>query len=308
MRLTQAISQFLQTVEHQYGYSAHTVRAYQNDLDRFAAHLKTKHAQTLENVATITLEIMRDWLWELQEQGKSTATISRNIATLKSFGKWLEERELVEINPATRLNTPKKQHTLPRVIGEKQIENLLINLRQAALAGEAAAQRDYAILELLYASAIRVSELVGLTDSDINLAEYTLRVTGKGNKQRIVPFGKPAAAALKLYLEAGRLQLASKNSAGLASSNIFLGNRGGALSSSGVYRIVAKHLKSLPGGGPQGPHTLRHSAATHLLNGGAELRIVQEMLGHSNLASTQIYTHVSTERLAQTFKQAHPRA
>lgn len=207
-------------------------------------------------------------------------------------------------DPAARLRAPKADKHLPRVITREQMDGLLTALSARAEDGEPAAVRDVAVIELLYAAGIRVSELTGLDVDDVDLERLTLRVVGKGSKERVVPFGVPALRAIRRYLSAARPALAVERSG----PALLLGARGGRLGTRAVYQLVASLLADLPGGGPAGPHTLRHTAATHLLDGGADLRAVQEILGHASLGTTQIYTHVSTERLKETYRIAHPRA
>jgi integrase/recombinase XerC len=184
------------------------------------------------------------------------------------------------------------------------MEEILHDLITRADTDDSVALRDWAIVEVLYATALRVSELVGLRVDNLNLAERTLRVVGKGNKERVVPFGIPAERALRRYLDAGRPVLLAAGD----SAQVFVSSTGKALGPRSVYQVVAALLSQYPGTGPVGPHTLRHTAATHLLDGGADLRSVQELLGHASLGTTQIYTHVSTERLTAAYQQAHPRA
>lgn len=353
MHLETATAGFLAAVRAEYGYSEHTVRAYERDLRDFAEFAERMGSAQL---ADCELELMRAWLWDRQQRGLAASTLARNVATLKSFGSWLERTRLVPGNPASRLRTPKAPRALPRVLGDEQINRILERVARraagvpagpdapasadapgapasadapgapasqgkpggpaapdiAAASGVAEAGRDSAVLELLYATALRVSELCGLTADGLDRRERTVRVLGKGNKERIVPFGAPAARALENYLAHARPVLAARAAESEAGaprdSPLFLNNHGGPLTPSAVYRLVSRELADEPGSGPSGPHTLRHTAATHLLNGGADLRVVQEMLGHSSLASTQVYTHVSTERLAERYRQAHPRA
>lgn len=310
MRLNEAIDGFLRTVEFEYGYSQHTVKAYRGDLRSLAEFIEAEAPGDRPgdvDVSVIDLELLRGWLWDRQQRGYAAGTISRGVATLKSFGSWLEQRRILPGSPASRLQTPKKAKPLPRVLSEQQLDRILDRAERRAQGGDPVAIRDRAILELLYATALRVSELCTLPLDGLELPNRTVRVTGKGNKQRVVPVGAPAARALHDYLERGRPGLLAR-AEGEDPGALFLGNQGGECSPSSVYRLVSRELEQEPGGGPRGPHTLRHSAATHLLNGGADLRVVQEMLGHSSLGSTQVYTHVSTERLAQTYRQAHPRA
>lgn len=305
MRLEEAVELFLRAVQHEYGYSEHTVRGYRQDLASLKLSLPA--AENTE-VKDLELDLFREWLWSRQQQGLSSATLARNVATIKSFGRWLEQQQLVVGNPSSRLRAPKAGSKLPRVLSQDQVVGILHTLETRAELGEPIPVRDRAIFELLYATGIRVSELCSAKLTNIDHAERTLRVLGKGRKERVVPFGKPAAEALQTYLSGARDALLNRSEARRSQGHLFIGNRGGVLTTEAVYRLVARELVAEPGSGPRGPHTLRHSAATHLLDGGADLRIVQELLGHSSLASTQIYTHVSTERLAQSYKQSHPRA
>jgi integrase/recombinase XerC len=210
----------------------------------------------------------------------------------------------VGADPAARLRSPKADKHLPRVITRPQIDALLEGLSARAEDGEPGSIRDVVVIELLYAAGIRVSELTGLDVDDVDVERLTLRVVGKGNKERVVPFGVPALRAVRRYLQVARPALATERSG----PALLLGARGGRLGTRAVYELVASLLADLPGGGPAGPHTLRHTAATHLLDGGADLRAVQEILGHASLGTTQIYTHVSSERLKETYRIAHPRA
>jgi integrase/recombinase XerC len=311
MQLNEAIEGFLSAVEFEYGYSPFTVKAYRRDLADLAAFAvaddpDAKPGST--DVELLDLELLRAWLWERQQRGLAPSTLARNVASAKSFGRWLEHRRLVPGNPASRLQAPKQSRSLPRVLSEAQISGILDRAAHRAESGDPEALRDRAVLELLYAAALRVSELCGLPLDGLDLRERTVRVLGKGGKERVVPLGAPAAAALADYLDSARGVLADRMEGGTPSSTLFIGDDGRALASHTVYRKVSRELEHEPGSGPRGPHTLRHTAATHLLDGGADLRVVQEMLGHASLGSTQIYTHVSTEKLAQAYRQAHPRA
>lgn len=313
MELTAAIDAFLTAVRLEYGYSEHTVRAYRRDLADLLAFAEAT-TPAVPVVADCDLELLRGWLWERQERGLAPSTLARNAATLKSFGSWLERNRLVPGNPASRLRAPRASRALPRVLASEQVTRVLDRAGRRAADGDPDRLREHAVLELLYASGLRVSELCALPCAGLDRRERTVRVLGKGGKERVVPLGAPAAAALERYLETGRPALAARAPeearAGLhrADAPLFLGARGGRLSPGAVYRLVSRELEAEPGGGPRGPHTLRHTAATHLLDGGADLRVVQEMLGHASLSSTQVYTHVSTERLAERYRQAHPRA
>ncbi|MDR6612994.1 tyrosine recombinase XerC [Leifsonia sp. 1010] len=207
-------------------------------------------------------------------------------------------------DPAARLRSPKADKTLPRVITREQMDEILEGLAARAADGDPGSLRDVAVIELLYAAGIRVSELTGLDVDDVDLDRLTVRVVGKGSKERVVPFGVPALRAIRAWLSGGRPRLAGAGSG----PALFLGARGARLGSRAVYELVAGLLADVPGRGPSGPHALRHTAATHLLDGGADLRAVQELLGHASLGTTQIYTHVSTERLKEAYRIAHPRA
>ncbi|MGO3147462.1 MAG: tyrosine recombinase XerC [Leucobacter sp.] len=309
MKTIEAVEAFLDATRLEYGYSEHTIRSYRRDLTSFAEHAANQQAEDLEQ---LDIELLRSWLWERQQLGLAPATIARHVATLKSFGAWLESRRMVPGNPASRLRTPKAPKSLPRVLTKDQVTRVLERAAARAASGEPEQIRDHAALELLYSSALRVSELTSLTLSGYDRRARSIRVLGKGNKERIVPLGAPAARALERYLAEARDTLLRRSESpenAPAQITLFVGNRkGAALHPSTVYRLVSRELDQEPGGGPRGPHTLRHTAATHLLDGGADLRVVQEILGHSSLSSTQVYTHVSMERLAATYRQAHPRA
>lgn len=310
MRLDEAIERFLRTAQFEYGYSAHTVKAYRNDLralTEFIEPEKQGGEAGAVDISVLDLELLRSWLWDRQQRGYAASTIARNVATAKSFGSWLEQRHLLPGSPASRLQTPKQAKPLPRVLSEQQLSRILERAAARAASGDPVGIRELAVLELLYATGIRVSELCTVPVSGLSLTDRTVRVTGKGNKQRVVPLGVPAAQAIDTYLRSARPALLAQSESA-DPGTLFVSAKGTPLTPSSVYRLVARELEQEPGSGPKGPHTLRHSAATHLLNGGADLRVVQEMLGHASLGSTQVYTHVSTERLAQAYKQAHPRA
>jgi integrase/recombinase XerC len=284
------------------GYSEHTVRAYRGDLDDLARFAELTGADT---PAAIDLELLRDWLWRGSGSGLAKSTLGRRAAAARGFTRWLVSTGAAPADAGARLKAPRADQHLPRVLTRPQIDAILAGLADRAASGDAVAVRDLAIVELLYATAMRVSELVGLRASDVDRSRLTVRVLGKGSKERVVPFGVPAARALDTYLtEARPVLLDGRADPGPA----FVGARGAALSTRTVYELVAILLNEVPGSGPSGPHALRHTAATHLLDGGADLRAVQELLGHASLSTTQIYTHVSAERLKQTYATAHPRA
>lgn len=320
-RLDAAVDEYLGHVRHERGYSEHTVDAYASDLADLARFAEERG---VGEVVGLDLDLLRDWLWVATERGLARATVARRAASARGFCAWLERTGAVVVDPAARLRAPRAKRTLPRVVAAPAMTALIEGLQLAAVDGHPVAVRDLAIVELLYACGLRVSELVGLDVDDVDRGNRTVRVTGKGSKERVVPYGAPAAAALDRYLEQARPVLAAAAASGADTSSpgeaaissprrggghpVFLGVRGGRLGVRAVHRLVAGLLADLPGSGPAGPHAFRHSAATHLLDGGADLRAVQEYLGHASLGTTQIYTHVSAERLKQSYATAHPRA
>lgn len=296
-----AIDAFLAHLRAERGLAATTERAYRSDLARLAAFATERGVRDPDG---IDLGLLRDWLWLETETGAARATIARRSAAARSFSAWAARTERIPIDVAARLRTPKPARSLPRVLTRTQMDELIAGLVARCAEGDPVAVRDLAVIELLYASALRVSELVGLDLGDADLDRLTVRVLGKGSKERVVPFGVPAARALDDYQRRARPALVSSGTG----SAFFLGRRGGRLNARTVYELVARMLGAGEGSGPSGPHTLRHTAATHLLDGGADLRAVQEMLGHASLGTTQIYTHVSTERILDAYRLAHPRA
>lgn len=299
MELRAALDAFLEHLTVERAYSAHTVRAYRADLASLLSHCADADIATTDE---LSIEVYRDWLYACSQAGLSSATLARRSATARGFGRWLERRG--ERGEAGRLRTPKRESRLPRVVSGAALADILQSLQQRAATGDPQALRDRAVVELLYASALRVSELVGLDIDDVDLERLTVIVTGKGSKQRVVPFGVPAMDAVHDWIRIGRPALATASSG----AALFLGTRGGRLGPRRVHTLIAGLLEDAPGSGPAGPHTMRHSAATHLLDGGADLRAVQEILGHASLGTTQIYTHVSLERLTEVYRLAHPRA
>ncbi|MGP6172903.1 tyrosine recombinase XerC [Corynebacterium sp. A21] len=279
--------------EHQLlvlGRSEATVRGYRSDLNGLTVGIATFREFTLNN--------LRAWLAEAVGAGLSRATLARRTAAVRAFSTWAVKQGHVESDVAARLISPKVNRSLPHVLGERQAGELMGN---ASSADEPEFLRDSAMLELLYATGIRVAELCGLDSGDVDLGRRTAKVLGKGNKERVVPFGGAAADALQQWLDHGRPEFSRGNDA------LFLGVRGGRIDPRQVRRVVTKAAE-VTGVTGLSPHGLRHAAATHLLEGGADLRVVQEMLGHSSLQTTQIYTHVSAQRLKEVYLRAHPRA
>lgn len=293
---------FLKYLESERNLSAHTIRAYLGDLDSFFEHLEKLD---VTDFSKLELSQIRSWLANQQVKGGARTTLSRRAVSIRLFTKWATKKGYLAKDVGATLATPKGARTLPDVL----------NVADAGLAMDALAtrvaeedgplsKRDCAMVEVLYASGARVSELCGLDLQDIDYERNTIRVIGKGNKERTIPLGNPAMRALDAWLKEGRPSLAGEKS----DRAVFLGARGKRIDQRTVRTVVYQALEALEGAVKLGPHALRHSAATHLLEGGADLRTVQEILGHASLATTQIYTHVSTERLQKAFKQAHPRA
>lgn len=281
--------------------SAHTVRAYLSDVESllgFAAR------EGVTELPQLDLGTLRRWLGAQSESGMARSTLARRAATARSFTKWALREELIAKDPALRLQAPKRAKTLPGVLQQQQVTRLVGGLDAAVAHGGPMAFRNRAMVELLYATGVRVGELVGLDIDDVDADRRTLRVLGKGNKERTVPFGVPAAVALDDWLRRGRPSVVTPGSG----PALFLGARGNRVDPRQVRSVVGDLLHALGDTSATGPHALRHSAATHLLDGGADLRAVQEILGHSSLATTQIYTHVSVDRLRKSYQQAHPRA
>lgn len=283
------------------GLSAHTTRAYLSDLRNLTAFLT---AQQITDWQDVRLSDLRAWLSDLDRGGASRGTLARRSAAVRGFFHWLTRTGVLPTDPAQRLVAPKRSKKLPDVLRQEQAGQLLDIAEVAADDGDPVHLRDRAVLELLYASGVRVGELVGLDVDDLDRDNLLMRVVGKGDKERTVPFGRPAAEAIGQWLDRGRPQLVTAGSG----PALFLGRRGRRVDPRTVRTSVHAMLRHVGDAPDLSPHGLRHSAATHLLEGGADIRLVQELLGHSSLATTQIYTHVSVERLRTSFAQAHPRA
>ena len=282
------------------GRSEHTRRAYLGDVRHLLSDAAGRGVTELDH---LTLADLRGWLGEQADAQASRATIARRAAAARTFLGWAEHTGQIATNPAVRLMAPKRGSSLPAVLRHDEASRLLDVAAVRADDDDPVHVRDRAVLELLYASGIRVGELVGLDLDALDLRERLVRVMGKGSKERIVPFGVPASVSLQAWLDVRpRLVTAGSGPA------LFLGRRGRRVDARQVRAVVHELLAHLPDAPDLGPHGLRHSAATHLLDGGADLRMVQELLGHASLATTQIYTHVSVERLRSSYEQAHPRA
>ena len=283
------------------GRSVHTVRAYLRDVETFLSEAGVGDDDGLREVS---LADLRAWLGVLSRRGAARASIARTSASLRTFFGWLERTGRISTDPSLRLTAPSRHRTLPPVLAQRSATALLDVAEVAADDDDPIHLRNRAALELLYATGIRVGELVGLDVDDVDLACDVLRVVGKGDKERRVPFGVPARQAVAEWLTRGRPRLVGPQSG----PALLLGRRGRRADQRQIRSVVHDLLQHVPDAPDLGPHGLRHSAATHLLEGGADLRMVQELLGHASLATTEIYTHVSVERLKASYAQAHPRA
>ncbi|GAA1921334.1 tyrosine recombinase XerC [Nocardioides hwasunensis] len=279
----------------------HTVRAYLGDVSGLLDHCTRLG---LDDVTDLDLRALRSWLARMQTTGRSRTTIARRATAARVFTAWLHRTGRLPTDPGAALGSPKKHKTLPPVLRADEAESLIRAAAERADDGTPVGLRDVAMLELLYASGIRVGELVGLDIDDVDDGRRVVRVFGKGRKERSVPYGTPAGRAIDRWLATGRPALRVEGSG----AALFLGVRGRRIDQRAVRDLVHRRVADVPGAPDIGPHGLRHTAATHLLEGGADLRSVQELLGHASLATTQLYTHVTTDRLRRAYQQAHPRA
>lgn len=295
------LDRFIQYIELELGRSANTAKAYRKDLENLIAFVRDRECAELGDVGIMEL---RAWLADQRNSGLTSATIARRATAARTFFSWATPNSFISEDPASSLVIPKVSKRLPHVLAQTQATEVM--QRAALRADDESAEhiRDLAILELMYATGIRVGELVGLDVHDIDESRRTIKVIGKGNKQRVVPFGSIAHKALTQYLKSSRASLANEKSG----AAVFLGSRGSRIDQRVVRKMVTEVLAGIEGVPDLSPHGFRHSAATHLIEGGADIRAVQEILGHASLSTTQLYTHVSMERLRAVFEQAHPRA
>lgn len=307
------IDGFLEYINYARNYSKNTVVSYRNDLDQFAEFLimteygkKTAPEKAVIDISSVDLSLLKSFVADLFEKQKldikktrkfSNRSISRKISTLKSFFKYLYRKKIISSNPASTLAFPKTQKKLPSYIAASDMAKLLDRIGDDELNFI-----DKAIFELFYGTGIRLSELINLKTIDIDFSKNTVRVLGKGSKTRIVPFGSKALEALKNYMQIRDILNFNK------SDYFFLNKNGKKLYPMEVSRMVKKHLSKVTDAKKKSPHVLRHSFATHLLDAGADIRAVKDLLGHENLSTTQVYTHVSPEKLKKVYKQAHPKA
>ena len=292
---------FLAYLELERGLSRNTLEAYRSDLLQFGQFLAASGTGALEADA----RVLRGFITRLgtgapERQPVAPATVQRKVACLRSFYRHLRREGLLEHDPAAELHGPKRSQRLPHVLGRAEVQRLL----SQPAGTEPAALRDRALLELMYACGLRASEAITLEVGDVDLEAGVLRARGKGSKERLVPIGRQAVRAVRQYVARGRPRLVGER----AESRLFVNRRGGGLTRQGLYKIVQRHARSAGLADRMSPHTLRHTFATHLLAGGCDLRSLQEMLGHADIATTQIYTHLSAERLRDVYHEAHPRA
>ena len=289
---------FLDFLRFERRYSSHTVVSYQTDLGQFAAYLKS--AYELVDPAQATHPLIRGWVVELMQANLDPRTVNRKVACLRSYYKFLLRTGIIGANPMLRIKAPKMARKLPEFVPEEALNGLLNSFE---FGDDFAGQRDQLVLEMLYGTGIRLSELIGIHAEDVSLGAGTVRVTGKGNKQRLVPLNP----TLKLIIE--KYQARRAQDFGATDGPLLLSNKGEPMYDKLVYRTVKHYLSQITtSGAQQHPHALRHAFATHLLGKGADLNSIKELLGHASLAATQVYTHLSVDRLKSVFEQAHPRA
>jgi integrase/recombinase XerD len=299
MEISTTIASFLTYVRVEKGLSANTVSAYRRDLVKFESCAKKKKL-TLENV---TRDDLVDFLSSLFRQKLESRTVARHLVTLRNFFRFAQTQDLISVDPSSNLESPKIRRSLPGYLRLEEIERLLAQPDEKTPIG----LRDRAMLDVLYSTGLRVSELIGLRVMDLDRVVGCVRCIGKGDKERIVPIGKKALALVDRYLRDARPKLVTAGKQ-VNSPTLFINRRGSTLSRVGVWKILSAYGRRARLRVPLTPHMLRHSFATHLLEGGADLRSVQLMLGHSDISTTQIYTHVVEERLKQIYKAHHPRA
>jgi len=302
-RLAGVVADYRRHLVAERGSSGHTVRAYLGDVTSLLGKLVDEHGPDAE-LDAVDLALLRRWLAAQLAAGASRSSLARRGAAARTFTAWAARTGRMANDPGPRLVSPRAHRTLPAVLRADQAAAAMAASAVGAEQADPVALRDHAVLELLYATGVRVSELCGLDLDGIDHGRRLLRVLGKGGKERAVPYGVPADRALDAWLRLGRPELVRK----ISPPAVFLGARGGRLDPRTARRVVHDAVSSVPGAADMGPHGLRHTAATHLLEGGADLRSVQELLGHATLATTQLYTHVTVDRLKAIHDRTHPRA
>ena len=296
------VEEFLTSLEVEKGYSENTRVAYKNDLGQFLAYVKKNAVPPVQDWGSVTKDHLVAYILSLKgEREYASTTVARKVAAIKSFFHFLVAEGFVKDDPTATLDSPRVKKYLPRAISQEDVERLL---DAPGKSDEPRTVRDRAILELLYAPGMRVSELVALNEGDVDLASASVRCFGKGGKERVIPVYPRAVQAVEAYVTKGRVRLLRQSE----EKALFLNQRGERLTRQGLWLIVKGYVRQAGIKVAVTPHTLRHSFATHMLRGGADLRNVQELLGHANIATTQVYTQVSNERLREVYDEAHPRA
>jgi integrase/recombinase XerC len=296
----QEVDRFIEYIRAVRNASAHTVTAYASDIAQFVAFLEAEELPT--EPRDIESRILRRYLARLHRLGSAKASTARKLASLRAFFKYLLRKGLIDLDPTLGLSSPRLDKRLPKFLRHEQVDALMTHVDISRPLG----MRDLALLEVLYATGTRVSELSGMNVRDMDLGAAEVRVLGKGSKERITLLGRAAVEAVELYLRSGRSQLLPRN--GKEENALFLNKSGSRLSVRSVRRILDRHFAEVSDEMKISPHVIRHTFATHMLENGADLRAIQELLGHSSVSTTQIYTHVSGERLRQVYELAHPRA
>jgi len=296
----QLMLDFLAYLELERNMARNTLASYRSDLLQFGAFLAERETDAVDARARDVSDFLTELATGNGEARAASSTIQRKAAALRSFYRHLRREGLLDADPTAAITTPRLGQRLPNVLGHAEVRRLLEQARGA----EPIALRDRALLELMYACGLRASEVVDLELAQLDLEDGLARVTGKGSKERVVPIGSVAVSALRVYLRGGRPALVGER----VQARLFVNFRGGPLTRQGLYKIVQRHAKAAGLGGRMSPHTLRHTFATHLLAGGCDLRSLQEMLGHADVATTQLYTHLSNQHLKKVYFEAHPRA
>lgn len=296
------VDEFLTALEVEKGYSENTRVAYKNDLGQFLAYVQENAMPPVQDWGKVTKDHLVAYILSLKaDREYASTTVARKVAAIKSFFHFLVAEGFVKDDPTATLDSPRVKKYLPRAISQEDVERLL---DAPGKGDEPRTLRDRAILELLYATGMRVSELVALNEGDVDLASASVRCFGKGGKERVIPIYERAVQAIEGYVNKGRVRLLRQSD----EKALFLNQRGERLTRQGLWLIVKGYVRQAGIKVAVTPHTLRHSFATHMLRGGADLRNVQELLGHANIATTQVYTQVSNERLREVYDEAHPRA
>ncbi len=292
------LKSFIQYIKFEKRFSPHTVEAYESDLEQFFTFLNVTYGES--DIVKVTHPMIRSWIVSLMENGTTPRSINRKLSSLKTFYKFLLRNETIKINPMQKIQAPKTSKRLPVFVDESSMKLLFeqVDFGEGFIAG-----RDRLLMEIFYATGMRVSELVNLKDKDIDLPNSQVKVLGKRNKERIIPYTRVIRQMIQEYQS-----LKSKQSFSFSSDNLFVSKDGKPLSRMTAYNLVKKYLSTVSTLDKKSPHVLRHTFATHMLNNGADINSIKEILGHANLSATQVYTHNTIEKLKQVYKQAHPRA